>query len=78
MEGTENDAPLPTRSILILYGSETGNSQDMAEELGKSAQRLHFKPVVEDMNSIQLVGLTLASHAFDLFSDQALAFPPAS
>lgn len=48
-------ADLPGRSVLVLYGSETGNSQDVAEELGKMAQRLHFKTKVEEMNSLSLV-----------------------
>ncbi|OLN87963.1 NADPH-dependent diflavin oxidoreductase 1 [Colletotrichum chlorophyti] len=47
-------ADIPGRSMLILYGSETGNSQDIAEELGRSAQRLHFKTKVDEMNGAQL------------------------
>ncbi|KAF6842067.1 NADPH-dependent diflavin oxidoreductase 1 [Colletotrichum plurivorum] len=49
-----NVADLPGRSILILYGSETGNGQDIAEELGRNAQRLHFKTKVDEMNGAQL------------------------
>jgi flavodoxin len=49
------------RSVLILYGSETGNSQDIAEELGRCTQRLYFKTVVEELDNIQLVGLTRTS-----------------
>ncbi|OHW94101.1 sulfite reductase flavoprotein alpha-component [Colletotrichum incanum] len=45
---------LPGRSMLILYGSETGNSQDIAEEIGRDAQRLHFRTRVDEMNSVQL------------------------
>lgn len=48
-------ADLPGRSMLVLYGSETGNSQDVAEELGRMAQRLHFKTKVEEMNAVSLV-----------------------
>lgn len=48
-------ADLPGRSMLVLYGSETGNSQDVAEELGRMAQRLHFKTKVEEMNTVSLV-----------------------
>ena len=29
-------------SALVLYGSETGNAQDAAEELGRLMTRLHF------------------------------------
>ncbi|KAI8301090.1 NADPH-dependent diflavin oxidoreductase 1 [Colletotrichum sp. SAR11_59] len=47
-------AKIPGRSMLILYGSETGNSQDIAEELGRNAQRLHFNTKVDEMNGAQL------------------------
>ncbi|KAF4875096.1 NADPH-dependent diflavin oxidoreductase 1 [Colletotrichum siamense] len=47
-------ASIPGRSMLILYGSETGNSQDIAEELGRNAQRLHFNTKVDEMNGAQL------------------------
>ncbi|OHE95240.1 flavodoxin [Colletotrichum orchidophilum] len=47
-------AELPGRSILVLYGSETGNAQDIAEEIGRNAQRLHFKTKVDEMNGAQL------------------------
>ncbi|TDZ35331.1 NADPH-dependent diflavin oxidoreductase 1 [Colletotrichum spinosum] len=50
-------ADIPGRSMLVLYGSETGNSQDIAEELGRNAQRLHFKAKVEEMNAVQLSAL---------------------
>jgi sulfite reductase alpha subunit-like flavoprotein len=45
-------------SVLILYGSETGNSQDIAEELGRMAQRLHFETSVEELDAVQVVGPT--------------------
>ncbi|RAH56800.1 hypothetical protein BO85DRAFT_373724 [Aspergillus piperis CBS 112811] len=40
----------PRRSALVLYGSETGNSQEVAEELGALAERLHFRTHVGEMN----------------------------
>lgn len=43
---------LQERSLLILYASETGNSQDIAEELGRMARRLHFHTDVEEMNDV--------------------------
>ncbi|CEI40566.1 NADPH-dependent diflavin oxidoreductase 1 [Fusarium venenatum] len=45
------------RSVLVLYGSETGNAQDMAEELGRLCQRLHFKSRVEELDSVDLNAL---------------------
>ncbi|KAK5657741.1 hypothetical protein OQA88_2814 [Cercophora sp. LCS_1] len=45
------------RSMIILYGSETGNSEEIAVELGKMAQRHHFQTVVEEMDSFKLTAL---------------------
>ena len=42
------------RTALILYGSETGNAQDVAEEVGRMAERLRFDTTVLDMDSVQL------------------------
>lgn len=39
-----------TRSALVLYGSETGNAQEVAEELGALAERLHFATHVSELN----------------------------
>ncbi|TQV96081.1 sulfite reductase flavoprotein alpha-component [Cordyceps javanica] len=47
-------AVAPPRTVLILYGSETGNAQEMAEELGRTCQRLHFQSTVEEMNAVAL------------------------
>jgi len=43
-----------SRTALILYGSETGNSQDVAEEVGRLAERLRFDTTVLDCDSVQL------------------------
>lgn len=43
------------RSALILYGSETGNAQEVAEELGSLAERLHFMTQVSEMNHVKPV-----------------------
>lgn len=43
------------RSALVLYGSETGGAQDVAEELGRIAERLHFDTQVAALNAISLV-----------------------
>lgn len=43
------------RSALVLYGSETGNAQDVAEELGRLCERLRFTTQVLEMNSASLV-----------------------
>ena len=44
------------RTAAILYGTETGNAQDIAEELGAMAERLHFTTVMSEMDNFQPVG----------------------
>ncbi|KID98453.1 sulfite reductase flavoprotein alpha-component, partial [Metarhizium majus ARSEF 297] len=53
------------RTVLVLYGSETGNAQDMAEELGKLCQRLRFTSRVEELDNVNLN--ELLQHQFVLF-----------
>ena len=43
------------RTALILYGTETGNSQDVADELGRLLERLHFITRVSELNTIKAV-----------------------
>ena len=52
---TVEPGAVPGRSMIILYGSETGNGEEIAGELGKMAQRLHFQVVVDEMDSFKLV-----------------------
>jgi sulfite reductase alpha subunit-like flavoprotein len=55
------------RNALILYGSETGSSQDAAEELGRVTERLHFVTRVSEMDLVEIVchlpdpGLSMAN-----------------
>jgi sulfite reductase alpha subunit-like flavoprotein len=49
-----SQAKTQNRTALILYGSETGNSQDVAEEVGRLAERLRFDTTVLDCDSVQL------------------------
>ncbi|KAJ5665068.1 Oxidoreductase FAD/NAD(P)-binding [Penicillium maclennaniae] len=46
----DTQSPGRTRSALILYGSETGNAQEVAEELGALAERLRFATHVSELN----------------------------
>ncbi|KAL6150605.1 NAPDH-dependent diflavin reductase [Exserohilum turcicum] len=43
-----------TRRALVVYGSETGNAQDVAEEMGRIAERLRFDTDVAELNAISL------------------------
>ncbi|KAF2497530.1 riboflavin synthase domain-like protein [Lophium mytilinum] len=48
------EAALAGRTALVLYGSETGNSQEVAEELGRTAERLRFSTQVCEFNSVSI------------------------
>lgn len=43
------------RTALILYGSETGNAQDVADELGRLTERLRFTTQVSPLDEIDPV-----------------------
>jgi sulfite reductase alpha subunit-like flavoprotein len=45
----------PGRSALVVYGSETGNAQDVAEEVGALAERLHFTTQISELNHVKPV-----------------------
>ncbi|XP_075690961.1 NADPH-dependent diflavin oxidoreductase 1 [Rhinoderma darwinii] len=45
------------RKILILYGSQTGTAEDMAERLGREARRRHFTCRVDSLDSYSIVNL---------------------
>ena len=46
-----------SRRALVVYGSETGNAQDVAEEMGRVVERLRFETEVAELNAISLVCL---------------------
>jgi flavodoxin len=43
------------RRALVVYGSETGNAQDVAEEMGRLAVRLRFDTDVAELDAVTLV-----------------------
>jgi flavodoxin len=48
-------SPVQDRRALVVYGSETGNAQDVAEELGRITERLRFDTEVAPLNAVKLV-----------------------
>jgi sulfite reductase alpha subunit-like flavoprotein len=59
MADTQILRPIERRSVLILYGSETGNAQEVAEELGALTERLHFATHVFELNQCKPVCMAL-------------------
>lgn len=56
-DGTGKEAA-EDRSMLVLYGTETGKSQEIAQEIGRAAEGLRFQTQVEEMNDVPLVSST--------------------
>ena len=48
----DNDHPPQDRSALIAYGSETGNANDYAEELGRVLERIRFRTYVSELDAV--------------------------
>ena len=42
-------------SALVAFGSETGNAQDFAEEVGRMLDRIRFPNTVRDLDAVDLV-----------------------
>ncbi|XP_040262017.1 NADPH-dependent diflavin oxidoreductase 1 isoform X1 [Bufo bufo] len=53
----EGDTQTASRKILILYGSQTGTAEDMAERLARDARRRHFTCRVHSLDSYNIAGL---------------------
>ncbi|KAI0484707.1 riboflavin synthase domain-like protein [Xylariaceae sp. FL0804] len=51
------ELPIDRRRMLILYGSETGNSEDSADVVERLACRLRFQTVLCEMNDVDLGSL---------------------
>lgn len=45
------------RKILVLFGSQTGTAEDMADRIGREARRRHFACRVEALDSYSVVNL---------------------
>ena len=72
--------PLPARTALVCYGSETGNAQEAAAELARVAERLRFSTRLCDLNAVAIVGqhsmfrLSSAMLFFDISEFSPFAF----
>lgn len=72
---TDNRDSDRKRSILILYGSETGNSQEVAEELGRTAERLHFVTHVRECDEVKAVSSFRLSHDYSNAEKESFGSP---
>ena len=60
--------------VLILYGSETGNSQDAAEDIARSIYRYRFRSRVFAMDEYPLVSpfIRMLAHPLTMFKDRQI------
>ncbi|EEP79454.1 conserved hypothetical protein [Uncinocarpus reesii 1704] len=63
MAYSENGNP---RTALVIYASETGNSQEIAEELGRLTERLHFHTYISELDAVKAGSLN--EHSFVIFA----------
>ena len=55
MIAKDEGEPSQLRSCLVLYGSETGNALDYAEEIGRMLERIHFRTNVSPLDQAEHV-----------------------
>lgn len=61
-------APADQRVINILYGSQTGNSESVANDAAASAKAHGLKPVVQSMDEIDVAALSAMEYALVITS----------
>ncbi|KAK9862103.1 hypothetical protein WJX84_001470 [Apatococcus fuscideae] len=65
-------------SILVLYGTQTGNAQDVAERVGREAHRRSFSTTIKPMRDLNTDELMSVRRAVFIISTagQALGAKP--
>ncbi len=79
-ERTETQPAAAQRGVeplTILYASESGNSEKLANDMAKDARKQGFKPTVVDMADLDLAMLTKAKHLVVIAATWGEGEPPA-
>lgn len=50
-----NDIAMPERNLVILFGSQTGTAEDVAQRIGRESQRRHIKTRVMPLDDYEIV-----------------------
>jgi sulfite reductase alpha subunit-like flavoprotein len=66
------------QKILILYATQTGNAQDVAERVGREAARHHLQPLVASMHSYPPSNLPTEQYVIFVVSTTGQGDPPDS
>lgn len=62
----EEDEEEEPREVSILYATETGNAQDVAERLARLCRRLHFEVQLASLDEYEAVSTSLTIFSFDI------------
>ena len=65
-----------SRELVVLYGSQTGTAQEVAERVGREGARLHFLPRVSCLDSFPLASLPATRLAVYVVSTTGQGDPP--
>jgi len=77
-EAAQPSAPArPAEPLTIVFASESGNSEKLANDMGKAARKLGLKPNVVDMADLELATLTSAKRLVFIAATWGEGEPPA-
>lgn len=65
-----------TKEVTILYGSQTGNCQNLAEEYAQTLEKDQFKVTLASMNEFRANGLKKVEHLLIIVSTHGEGDPP--
>ena len=71
-------APAAATKLVVLYGTESGNAESLADRAGKEAKKRGFQPVVKNMSEIAAADLAKVSDLLVVVSTWGDGEPPES
>jgi sulfite reductase (NADPH) flavoprotein alpha-component len=71
-------APAAATKLVVLYGTESGNAESLADRAGKEAKKRGFQPVVKNMSEISAADLAKVSDLLVVVSTWGDGEPPES
>ena len=79
LRAAQPDAPpaRPAEPLTIVYASESGNSEKLANDLAKAARKNGLKPTIIDMADLDLAALKSAKRLVVIAATWGEGEPPA-
>lgn len=76
LERPESDMKVATKEVTILYGSQTGNCQNLAEELTENLKQQQFEVTLTSMQDFKPNALKKIEHLLIIISTHGEGDPP--